>query len=64
MSGTLNRQWHKEHGLAERAGLDERIKWHIAHAKACGCRPIPTALQDEIERRTAFQEQGDKHEQS
>ena len=28
--------------------LDQRIAWHLAHAKACGCRAITGKLRDEI----------------
>lgn len=37
----LNRKWHEEHRMPERASDDERIAWHVAHARHCGCRPIP-----------------------
>ncbi len=26
----------------------ERIKWHLEHAKNCGCRGIPKNLQNKI----------------
>ena len=47
----LNRQWHEQHQLGNRASLDERVRWHLEHAKVCGCRPIPARLLEEIERR-------------
>lgn len=31
--------------------LDQRIAWHVAHAKACGCRPIAGKIKEEMERR-------------
>ena len=39
--GKLNRAWHEQHRMPPRATLDQRIAWHRAHARACGCRPIP-----------------------
>lgn len=35
--------WHAAHPepLADR---DEQVRWHIAHARACGCRSVPAAL--------------------
>jgi predicted DNA-binding protein (MmcQ/YjbR family) len=42
---TINKSWHQAHSLPARATDAERLKWHRAHAKACGCRPIPTSLQ-------------------
>jgi len=37
----LNREWHAEHRMPQNASADERIAWHLAHAAACACRPIP-----------------------
>jgi len=31
--------------------LDQRVKWHVAHAKACGCREIPPTVLKELRRR-------------
>ena len=41
---TINRTWHAAHPMPPRATTVERLKWHRAHAKACGCRPIPSSL--------------------
>jgi hypothetical protein len=30
--------------------LSERVKWHVAHAKACGCREIPPTVLKELRR--------------
>lgn len=40
----LNAVWHEANPLPRKATLDERIKWHSEHAKACGCRPIPAGV--------------------
>jgi len=53
MTSPLNRQWHEQHQLGKGADLNERVRWHVAHAKVCQCRPIPKSVQEEIERRTA-----------
>jgi len=45
----MNTQWHAEHRLARTAGFDERVQWHIAHAEACGCRPIPPDIAEAID---------------
>jgi hypothetical protein len=47
----LNRQWHEQHQLGNRTSLDERVRWYFEHAKVCSCRPIPTRVLEEIERR-------------
>jgi hypothetical protein len=31
--------------------LDQRIEWHLAHAKACGCRAIAGETLRELRRR-------------
>lgn len=40
----LNRRWHLAHVMPPKATDAQRLKWHLAHAKACGCRPIPKGL--------------------
>jgi hypothetical protein len=48
----LNAEWHMSHRLPPRASLDERVRWHLAHAKACGCRAIPETVAAELRRRS------------
>jgi hypothetical protein len=50
----FNRQWHDEHRLGKGASLDDRVRWHLEHARVCGCRPIPELILKEIERRRAI----------
>lgn len=40
----LNRKWHETHRMPKNATQAERLRWHIAHAKACGCREMPETL--------------------
>lgn len=40
----LNRKWHQQNRMPDGATQQQRIEWHVAHAKACGCRPIPPTL--------------------
>jgi DNA-3-methyladenine glycosylase I len=40
----INAQWHAAHPLARGASDEERLRWHRAHQKSCGCRPIPARL--------------------
>ncbi|MEO5822845.1 MAG: hypothetical protein ABIT71_20250 [Vicinamibacteraceae bacterium] len=37
--------------MPPRATLAQRVTWHLAHAKACGCRPIPATVGAELKRR-------------
>jgi hypothetical protein len=50
MSG-LNADWHRANPIPTNPTLDQRIAWHLEHAKACGCRDIPETLRAEIARR-------------
>lgn len=36
----INRDWHSTHRMPRNATEDERIAWHLEHARMCGCRPI------------------------
>jgi len=40
----LNKSWHMKHKMPKKATLEQRIRWHLAHQKQCGCRPIPAKL--------------------
>jgi hypothetical protein len=50
---SLNKKWHDKHSMPVDASETRRIKWHIAHAKHCGCRPIPPKLLEIIENRNS-----------
>jgi hypothetical protein len=52
MAGRLNAAWHKQHPMPPRATLEQRIRWHVQHARHCACRPIPEKLKVEIRRRS------------
>lgn len=47
----MNKAWHESHKMPPNATLDERLNWHLDHAKECACRPIPPKLLAEIEKR-------------
>ncbi len=47
----LNKEWHLKHPMPAKATLDQRIEWHIAHAKHCSCRDMPEKIRMEIEKR-------------
>ncbi|WP_229170378.1 hypothetical protein, partial [Bradyrhizobium altum] len=46
----LNREWHRDHRMPPRASREQRIKWHVAHAAACACRPIPDSIKADVEK--------------
>jgi hypothetical protein len=47
----LNAAWHDAHPMPKGAPLAQRVTWHLAHAKACGCRAIPMTVAAELKRR-------------
>jgi hypothetical protein len=51
MAGKLNATWHKANRMPAKASLDQRIAWHLAHAKACSCRSLPAGILVELKRR-------------
>lgn len=44
----INAAWHKKNLMPKNPTLEQRIKWHINHAKHCGCREIPPKLKLEM----------------
>lgn len=47
----LDAAWHKAHPMPKNPTLDQRIEWHLAHARACGCRAIEGKLLAEMRQR-------------
>ena len=48
-----NKDWHISHPMPQNPTMEERLEWHIEHAKYCQCREIPTALKVEIKKRNS-----------
>ena len=42
--GKTNRLWHEQNRMPKNPTIQQRIEWHLAHAKACECRPIPQPI--------------------
>jgi hypothetical protein len=49
---TINAGWHLRNRMPRNASIDDRIRWHVAHARACACRPIPESVAREIRTRS------------
>jgi hypothetical protein len=47
----LNATWHRAHRMPPNATLDQRVRWHVAHARHCACRAIPTTIRAELKKR-------------
>jgi len=48
--GVINATWHKDHPMPARASAQQRLRWHLAHAKACGCRKLTASMLSELRR--------------
>ena len=46
----LNAPWHDENKMPFRPTIEARVRWHLEHAEACGCRPIPKGVLEAMER--------------
>ncbi len=40
----MNAHWHADHPIPKPTTIAQRLAWHVAHQKHCGCRPMPPAL--------------------
>lgn len=47
----MNSEWHEKNHLPARTTLRQRTRWHLEHARECGCRPIPKAVLADILKR-------------
>jgi hypothetical protein len=46
----INKVWHLAHPMPKSPSLQQRIEWHLEHAKYCGCRQIPDKLKTEMKK--------------
>jgi len=37
----MNKTWHERHKMPKAPTVEQRLHWHLAHSKHCGCRPVP-----------------------
>jgi len=47
----INAEWHKLNRMPKNPTLDERVVWHVSHAKNCSCRPLGGKILEEIKKR-------------
>jgi len=47
----LNKEWHRLNRMPPKATRAQRIDWHAAHARVCGCREIPGSIKADVEKR-------------
>lgn len=39
----MNASWHQNHPMPKRPTPAQRLEWHLAHQRACGCRKLTPA---------------------
>ena len=44
----MNEKWHAAHPMPKNPTVEERVGWHLEHAKECACRPIPDGIKKQI----------------
>jgi hypothetical protein len=47
----MNAAWHKTHRMPASPTVEQRMAWHIEHARECACREIPPKLLAEMKKR-------------
>jgi hypothetical protein len=45
---TMNKVWHANHRMPAKPTMEQRVRWHLEHAEACTCRPIPRLVSEAI----------------
>jgi hypothetical protein len=47
----INAKWHLANKMPKNPTLDQRVKWHVEHARNCQCRPLAGKILAEIKKR-------------
>jgi hypothetical protein len=48
LKSALNKEWHRTNRMPPKATREQRIEWHAAHARVCGCREIPDGIKPDV----------------
>ena len=40
----INKEWHKQNKMPKNPQPEQRIAWHLEHARYCRCRAIPDSV--------------------
>jgi hypothetical protein len=49
----MNAAWHRSHRMPKNPTAAQRVRWHVAHAKACDCREMPESIRQLIKAQKA-----------
>ncbi len=47
----INKAWHEKNRMPKNPSLEQRLQWHLEHAKHCSCREMPEKLKEEMKKR-------------
>ena len=47
----INAKWHFANKMPKNPTLDQRVIWHVEHARNCQCRPLGGKILEEINKR-------------
>lgn len=48
---SINKDWHLANKMPKNPNLDQRVKWHVEHARNCNCRQLHGKILAEIQKR-------------
>lgn len=51
MSTKINKEWHEKNKMTKNPTMEQRMAWHIEHAKNCSCRKIEGKIAEEMRKR-------------
>jgi len=46
----INKEWHLKNKMPKNPTAEERLKWHLAHAKNCSCRKLTKETLDKLKK--------------
>ena len=44
----INKEWHGKNPMPKKTTVNQKIQWHVDHARECGCCPIPDSIQTKM----------------
>jgi hypothetical protein len=47
----INKEWHEKNRMVKNPTLDQRVSWHVEHARHCQCRKLEGKMLEEIRSR-------------
>jgi len=48
---SINKEWHSQNRMPQRATFEQRVEWHLEHIKHCTCAPIPKKLGEKMKKK-------------